>query len=56
MIERGWNLGPAGADGAYGPITAGVAGEFQRRFAIPPGVTREVGPNTWAAAWNLPVR
>jgi hypothetical protein len=49
MGQRGWRIA---ADGIYGPQSAGVAGEFQRRFRIPPGVTREVGPNTWNRAFG----
>lgn len=53
MIDRGWDLGPDGADGKYGPKTASVAEAFQREKGLE--VDGKVGPETWGAAWTAPV-
>ncbi len=53
MIKRGWNLGKAGADGLYGSDTAKVAHDFQTEKHL--HVDALIGPDTWAAAWNLPI-
>lgn len=52
MLARGWNLGPAGADGVFGPQSERVARQFQQEK----GLTQDgkVGPETWRAAWELP--
>lgn len=47
MRDRGWNIA---VDGWYGPQSAGVAREFQRRFGLQ--VTGQVGPQTWARAFG----
>ncbi|AXC34900.1 endolysin [Microbacterium phage TimoTea] len=53
MIARGWDLGPAGADGLYGDRTGDVAEAFQREKGLT--VDRKIGPATWAAAWTAPI-
>ena len=53
MIERGWDLGPHGADGLYGDRTGDVAEAFQREKGLT--VDRKIGPATWAAAWTAPI-
>ncbi|WP_169721479.1 peptidoglycan recognition protein family protein [Brevibacterium album] len=53
MIQRGWNLGPGGADGLYGPATARVAKAFQKEKGL--GVDSLIGKDTWDAAWTEPV-
>jgi hypothetical protein len=54
MIDRGWNLGKAGADGLYGPDTARVARQFQAEKGLKP-VDALIGAVTWAAAWTAPI-
>lgn len=54
MIDRGWNFGPAGADGLYGPRTAEVSRAFQTEKGLRP-IDGLIGPVTWAAAWTAPV-
>lgn len=53
MIDRGWDLGRAGADGLYGPRTEAVVKAFQREKRL--RVDGLIGPNTWRAAWTAPV-
>jgi GH25 family lysozyme M1 (1,4-beta-N-acetylmuramidase) len=53
MVDRGWNLGPTGADGDFGAITDGVARAFQEEKGLT--VDGIVGPATWAAAWTAPI-
>lgn len=51
MISRGWNFGPGGADGKYGPKTQEVVTAFQNEKAL----SSERGlldAETWAAAWT----
>ncbi|RJL19741.1 peptidoglycan-binding protein [Bailinhaonella thermotolerans] len=50
MIRRGYNLGPTGADGIYGPRSAAAARELQRRARLV--VDGIVGPDTWRATWS----
>lgn len=50
MARRGWDIT---ADGVYGPATREVVIEFQTEKNL--GADGEIGPITWAAAWNLPV-
>lgn len=50
MQARGWTITP---DGYFGPETAGVATAFQTEKGLE--VDGRIGPETWAAAWNLPV-
>lgn len=62
MIERGWNLGPTGADGTYGKPgdtepsrswTGRVAAGFQQDKGL--AVDGLIGPDTWGAAWTAPI-
>lgn len=53
MIERGWDLGPDGADGLYGDYAGNVAEGFQREKGLT--VDRLIGRDTWDAAWTSPV-
>lgn len=53
MRQRGWNLGPAGADGVYGPALKKVVLAFQKEKGLQ--ADAEIGPKTWAAAWTAPV-
>jgi hypothetical protein len=53
MIARGWNLGPTGADGDYGPTSESVCRQFQAEKGL--GVDGLVGPSTWGASWSAPV-
>jgi hypothetical protein len=50
MANRGWTIG---VDGQYGPQSAGVCRSFQQEKGL--GVDGVVGPQTWAASWNMPV-
>jgi len=58
MRDRGWRgTGPGGliaADQIFGPDSERVARQFQQMFGL--RVTGAVGPETWPAAWNQPVR
>lgn len=55
LIERGWSeLAKDGADGRYGKITEKVVGQFQKSMGLT--VDRKLGPETWASAWEEPVR
>jgi glycoside hydrolase-like protein/putative peptidoglycan binding protein len=42
--------------GLYGPMTAAVIAEFQRRIGIPDGDGRNVGPRTKVGLWTLGYR
>jgi hypothetical protein len=54
MIQRGWNLGPTGADGVYGSKYSKPACEaFQTEKHL--HIDGAVGPQTWNATWLLPV-
>jgi hypothetical protein len=61
MIERGWDLGPDGADGLYGPkgsnstdtYTGNTAEAFQREKGYT--VDSLIGKETWDGAWTAPV-
>ncbi|MBZ4486286.1 peptidoglycan DD-metalloendopeptidase family protein [Microbacterium sp. cx-55] len=53
MIDRGWDLGPSGADGLYGKFLGDVTEAFQREKGLHPD--RKIGPATWRAAWEMPV-
>jgi len=50
MAERGWTIA---VDDEYGPASEGVCRQFQAEKHL--GVDGIVGPETWAATWNLPV-
>lgn len=50
MQRRDWVIV---ADGAYGPDSEAVCRKFQREKGL--SVDGQVGPKTWAAAWNAPV-
>lgn len=55
MRDRGWHVAgkPLVADGFYGPNTHQVCVEFQTEKHLT--VSGRVGPNTWSAAWELPI-
>jgi hypothetical protein len=62
MIDRGWDLGPDGADGKYGPKgqtdpatsnTGAVAIAFQKEKGYT--VDGLIGKETWDGAWTAPV-
>lgn len=55
MRDRGWYVKGARlvADGFYGPDTYQVCLEFQAEKKLL--VSGKVGPNTWAAAWELAI-
>lgn len=50
MAQRGWRIA---VDGIYGPRSAAVARQFQAEKGL--AVDGLVGPQTWRAAWRLPV-
>lgn len=50
LRERGWRIS---VDGSYGPRTESVVRTFQGNKNL--RVDGIVGPQTWAALWNLPV-
>jgi hypothetical protein len=50
MQARRWELD---ADGMYGPESERICRQFQANKGLQ--VDGLVGPNTWAATWNLPV-
>jgi hypothetical protein len=50
MAKRGWNIG---VDDQFGPQSASVARAFQSEKGL--GVDGVVGPETWNAAFTLPV-
>jgi peptidoglycan hydrolase-like protein with peptidoglycan-binding domain len=51
MRERGWSIT---VDGAYGLQSATVCRAFQREHRL--AVDGIVGPATWRAAWEAPIR
>jgi peptidoglycan hydrolase-like protein with peptidoglycan-binding domain len=62
MIDRGWDLGPDGADGLYGPKgqtrpedsnTGRVVLAFQKEKGYT--VDGQIGRQTWDGAWTAPV-
>lgn len=53
MIARGWNFGPAGADGYWGPSTEKVVLAFRREKYLP--VVPKIDFVVWQAAWTKPV-
>lgn len=53
MIDRGWNLGPTGADGDWGPYTDTACYRFQVEKGLVPD--HVCGPVTWNAAFELPI-
>lgn len=61
MIERGWNFGPDGADGLYGPkgssSTDTYTGNNAKAFQKEKGLVVDglIGPETWRLAWEAPV-
>lgn len=56
MIERGWSeLSTAGgADGRFGDVTEKVVRQFQEVMGLT--VDGKIGPETYAAAWEEPVK
>ena len=53
MKQRGWDLGPGGVDGVYGPTSEKVCRSFQSEKGLGArGPDGKVGPETWAAAWT----
>lgn len=54
MQARGWNIGKDGADGRYGRDTERVVRQFQKNKNL--GVDGKIGPKTWRAAFELPVK
>ena len=56
MIDRGWNelRSAGGADGRFGATTEKVVGQFQKSKGLT--VDRKIGPATWRAAFEEPVR
>ena len=50
MAKRGWAIG---VDDVYGPQSEQTARQFQAEKGL--GVDGVVGPETWNAAWTLPV-
>jgi cell wall-associated NlpC family hydrolase len=52
MLARGWPIGVV--DGTYGPQSEAVCRGFQQRFGLV--VDGVVGPDTWRAAWDAPLR
>jgi peptidoglycan hydrolase-like protein with peptidoglycan-binding domain len=62
MIDRGWDLGPDGADGYFGPKgqtdpSTSYTGRTARAFQEEKGYTVDglIGPETWDGAWTAPV-
>ena len=53
MLDRGWS-GIGVADGRYGPKTERVVRQFQKSKGL--GVDGKIGPGTWDAAWEAPVK
>lgn len=51
MKKRGWNIE---VDGRYGPNTEKVATQFKKNKKL--GNDGRIGPVTWAATWDLPVK
>lgn len=54
MQARGWNIGKDGADGRYGNDTARIVKQFQKNKGLK--VDGKIGPATWRAAFELPVK
>lgn len=55
LIARGWGeLKADGADGRFGKTMAKVVRQFQDAMGLP--VDGKIGPDTWRAAWETPVR
>lgn len=54
MQARGWNIGKDGADGRYGNDTERVVRQFQKNKGL--AVDGKIGPATWRAAFELPVK
>lgn len=54
MQARGWNIGKDGADGRYGNDTERVVKQFQKNKGLK--VDGKIGPATWRAAFELPVK
>jgi len=61
MIDRGWDLGPDGADGLYGPkgsnSTDTYTGRTAKAFQAEKGLKVDglIGPDTWNYAWTAPI-
>lgn len=53
MIQRGWDLGPSGADGVFGDRTYAATIAFQKEKGL--NVDGVVGPQTWTCAFECPV-
>lgn len=55
LIKRGWSeLEKDGPDGRFGKTTEKVVRQFQKVMGLK--VDGQVGPATWAAAWEEPVK
>lgn len=54
MQARGWNIGKDGADGRYGNDTARIVKQFQKNKGL--AIDGKIGPATWRAAFELPVK
>lgn len=54
MQARGWNIGKDGADGRYGRDTERIVRQFQKNKGL--AVDGKIGPATWRAAFELPVK
>lgn len=56
LIARGWSelARNGGADGRFGAATEKVVGQFQKSMGLP--VDHKIGPDTWASAWEEPVK
>lgn len=50
LIAKGYNLGPTGADGYFGPFTQHAVLDLQRKHGL--NATGLVGMKTWPVAWE----
>lgn len=53
MLARGWDLGPSGADAAFGPVMDGITRQYQRNHSL--SVDGVVGARTWESVETTPV-
>lgn len=57
LIAKGYNLGPTGDDGIFGPLTAKALEELQAAaFTDPREHDGWLGPKSWRAAWTVKSR